>query len=205
MKFDDPQVKEQMVAVKYRPEQDLTRLAGINMCEKKNLVLELYAGMGGSTKLFKETFKQVISNDINLQSPAEYHMSADKFLRLELVKLPKIDLIDFDAYGCPSEEIKLYFSTRKSLDLPLVVTVSDGLGIWMKRSKNIKRLRERYLLGDYKFDERHPWREHKGLINCFMTSLARIYDMNLTELVTVQTKHKNYVLGAWLFTKQNVL
>lgn len=199
---DYSEAKEKMVAVRYRNEQDVTRLAGIDACEEKNLVVELYCGNGGSTKLFEAAkFKNIVSNDINRESPvAQTFMSADKFIRTELPKLGKIDLIDFDAYGCPSEEIKQYFSLRQRQDLPLVVTISDGLGIWMKRSKNTKRLRERYMLGEMEFDERHPWREHPLLLDQFMHNIGKLYMMEVTTLVMMQTKFKNYTLGAWLFT-----
>lgn len=197
---DYSEAKDKMVAVRYRNEQDVTRLAGIDACEKKDLVVELYAGNGGSTKLFQNAgFKQIVSNDINPESVATFTMSADKFIGTELPNLPKIDLIDFDAYGCPSEEIKKYFSLRQRQDLPLVVTVSDGLGIWMKRSKNTDRLRQRYLLEDMQFDERHPWREHPILLDRFMHNIGKLYMMDVTTLVMMQTKFKNYTLGAWLF------
>lgn len=197
---DYSEAKKNMVAERYRPEQDLTRGIAAKKCVElgiTNRAVELYSGLGGETRIYKPIFKEVITNDLNKEAPSMYHMDAEKFVREVVVDLDKIDLIDFDAYGCPSEAIKLFFSLRGGKDAPIVVTVSDGLGVWMKRKRDPERIRQRYLLGKTAFDERHPWREHMSFLTIMMGMIAQMYNMRMFELANVQAG--NYVLGTWLF------
>lgn len=200
MKFDDPQVKKEMIAERYRKEQELTRQVAIDNSEYKNTVLELYSGTGGLTKLYKSYFNEVITNDINKNSEAVNNLSAMEFINRILPNSGhKFDIVDFDCYGSPAEEIKKFFEIRERKDCPLIVTLSDGLGLWMKRTRRTDLLKKRYLLDDFAFDERHPWRKHIDLIDHMMQKIAEKYDMQVTKLIAVQTKHMNYVLGTWKF------
>lgn len=202
---DYSEVHEKMVATRYRLQEDETRLAAIAACPKKDTVLELYSGVGGTTRLYKEAFDKIVTNDINPSSIATHKMSALKFIRTLLpIMADKIDLVDFDCYGSPSEEIKAFFEERDSQDVPIVVAFADGLGLWLKRCKKDERtarVRRRYLLpSDFQFDESHPWREHDRIIEEFMKQIAKKYGMKCKKISTIQTPHKNYVIGSYLFT-----
>ena len=63
---DYSDVKKNMIAVRYRAEQNATRLAGIESCADKNLAVECFAWSGGITDVYKQYFKEVINNDLNL-------------------------------------------------------------------------------------------------------------------------------------------
>lgn len=168
-----------------------------------NIALELYSGSGGLTKIYEQNFKSVITNDINENSVAQYKMPALNFIRQILSKIDyKIDLVDFDCYGSPNAEIKEFFELRKDKDMPLVLTLSDGLGLWMKRTKKIELIRQKYLLtNDFKFDEGHPWRDHQIILDEFMLNIAAKYGLRVQKIISVQTKFKNYTLGSWKFYK----
>ena len=211
--FNDPEVKKQMVAVKYRREQTETRLAGINQVPIKGLgefgvdrglAVEVYAGTGGLTKVYKENGFNVITNDINKDSPALHHFDAIKFVQY-IMKWSrdcdhKIDLIDFDAYGCPAYAIQEFFkdATRHA---PFVLCFSDGFALWMKRygKKKPEIIEKHYLLKPGSVDTTGIWNHHHQLIDQFMTELGMRSKLVPTRIKTMQTKHKNYVLGAYKF------
>lgn len=203
---DYTEVKDEMIAQRYRIQEDEIRESAINNCDKKGIVLELYAGIGGNTELYRlADFKTIITNDINPKSIATHIMPAMKFIKTLAPIIPeKIDLIDFDCYGCPSEEIKAFFEERDLQDCPLVLVVADGLGLWMKRAKKddrIARIRKRYLLPDsFHFNEEYPWRSHIVIENQFMYMLAKKYEMNCQPIKVMQMPFKNYVIGAYQFT-----
>src|ERR1700722_4308422 len=100
--MDYTEVKKDMVAVRYRTEQNETRLAGIAACKLaglNNRVVECYAGSGGLTEVYKQNFKEVINNDLNPDSVAKYNYKAIDFIKKIVTGLDKIDMIDFDCYG----------------------------------------------------------------------------------------------------------
>jgi len=198
---DYTKIKRRMVAEKYRREIELSREMGISNCTNTDTVLELFAGTGGLTKIYRGRFNEVITSDINKMSIAEYKLPALTFINTVLPSTKrKIDMVDFDCYGCPTETIKRFFEVRKNRDAPFVLTLSDGLGLWMKMTRKLDRIRERYLLTeDFKFDERHPWREHPRIITEFLTNLGRQYSMNVRVLFVTQLKFKNYTVGSWKF------
>ena len=190
-----------MIAERYRAEQELTRNAAIEKCQSKQLAVECYSGTGGLTKIYNRHFYQTISNDIEKSSPAEYHMDAMKFVEQVVAKIEnKIDLIDFDCYGSPAYVIRKFFELVESKHCPIVVTLSDGLGIWMKRNSDVTKLESRYLLDLFQYDKRHPWRKHDKLIDHMFQMIATMYGMKSEKIVTVQTKGKNYILGSWLLS-----
>lgn len=204
MQFPDyTEVHDKMVAQRYRSEEDETRLAAIDACEKKGTALELYTGQGGTTRLYNQAFSKVVTNDINPSSVAIHKLSALEFISKVLpVLADKIDLVDFDCYGCPSKEILAFFEERDSQDCPLVLAFADGLALWMKRAKRSTRtekIRRRYILpDDFNFDELHPWREHDKLVERFMHQIAKKYEMECVKISTIQKN--NYIIGSYLFT-----
>lgn len=203
-------IHESMLADRYRKEQDFIRGEGIKRCEFKNLAIETNAGLGNLTKLYKANFAKVITNDINPKSIAEHNMDSLDFIRQIVNNLPdKIDLIDFDAYRCPTEEVKEYFNRIRN-DVPVVICISDGLGLWMKRRKDIEKIKKHYVLDDnltffhrngLQLDERHPWRQHIDLWENLLTVLCNINELKLNPIRVQQTKGQNYLLGSYLVTK----
>lgn len=200
-------IHKSMIADRYRKEQDFVRGEGIKNCKEKNLAIETNAGVGNLTKLYEANFKKVITNDINPNSIATYNMDSLDFVR-DIVNnlLDKVDLIDFDFYGCPAEAVKEYFLRIKN-DVPVIICISDGLGLWMKMRRDLKRIKERFLLDeDWKFkggqfDERHPWQQHIYLWDNLFTKLSKQHRLKVEPIKVLQTKGKNYVLGSYLITK----
>ena len=202
-KFNDPNVKVQMTALKYRKEQELTCIEAIKNCLGREHVLELYAGTGGLTEIYKKNFTIVTTNDVNKNANTDFHNTAMNFIKLFLKKennFPKLDLIDFDCYGSPALEIQEYFKQRRDFDAPFVLRFSDGLGLWMKRNKNQEVVKKRYLI-DGELDMTKIWLRHPELIDAFLKRIAGLYGMQADKIISVQTKFKNYVLGAYKFTK----
>lgn len=200
-KFNDPEVKKQMTATKYRKEQEQTAIEAIINCPTRNIAVELYAGTGGLTREYKKSFKIIYTNDLNKNADTNYHMKAIDFIRNHLVVLSdKIDLIDFDCYGCPAMEIQEYFKVRGNQDAPFTLRFSDGLGLYLKRNKNEKTVRDRYLI-EGPLDMTKIWLRHPDLIDYFLKKIAGMYGMEAIKLISVQTKFKNYVLGAYHFKK----
>lgn len=191
-----------MLADRYRKEQDFIRNKAIQKCERKNLAIETNTGVGNLTKLYKQNFQRVITNDLNPKSVAENNLDSLDFIRRVVNNIPdKIDLIDLDFYGCPVPEVKELFR-RFNNDVPVVLCISDGLGLWMKRSKKIEKIHERFLTEDFEgFDSRHPWRQHIQLWNHLLTKLCQQYGLKFETIEVMQTKGKNYVLGSYLITK----
>lgn len=195
-------IHKEMLADRYRKEQDFIRGAGVDKCETKILAVETNAGVGNLTNLYRKRFNQVITNDINPKSIADYNMDSLNFVRDVVNSFrDKIDLIDFDFYGCPTEVVKEYFLRIKN-DVPVVVCISDGLGLWMKMRRDLKKIKEKFLLDDnFQLDERHPWRQHIQLWDNLFTKLCKQNNLKFKPIQVMQTKGKNYILGSYLIIK----
>ena len=134
---DYSDIKKDMVAVRYRAEQNETRMAGISAAKFKGItgrVVECYAGSGGLTSLYQQYFTEVVNNDLNPNSVAQYNFKAIDFVKNIVSKLDKIDMIDFDCYGSPAFEIQEFFKDAKR-HAPFVLALSDGFGMNLKYSK----------------------------------------------------------------------
>lgn len=197
--WNDPAVKKLSVATKYRAEQELTAKAAIEACSNKAYAVELYAGTGGLTELYKKAGFLVLTNDLNKGTKTAYHMKAVDFIDEVNHISSKIDLIDFDCYGCPALEIQKYFKVRGSKDAPFVLRFSDGLGLWMKRNKKEEVIRKRYLI-EGPIVMHRIWDRHADMIDYFFKKIANQYGMKAEKICSVITKHKNYCLGAYKFT-----
>ena len=197
---DYTDVKKEMVAVRYRTEQNATRLAGIFACkfaELDGLAVECYAGSGGLTEVYKQHFKQVINNDLNPESVAIHNMKAIDFIKEIVSKLPsKIDMIDFDCYGSPAFEIQEFFKDAKR-HAPFVLALSDGFGMNLKYSKKEAPIRSRYLI-EGELDTHKIWNRHQDLIDNLIEKLSTPQGLHAFRLCGMQTKSKNYILAAYV-------
>lgn len=206
--FDSPEVKAMMLATRYRREQESTAIAAIKACPNKARSLELYAGTGGLTEIYRTYFTNVLTNDINKEAKTDTHLSALDFIERYLpseVYSEKLDLIDFDCYGSPCKEIQKYFDIRGNFDAPFVLRFSDGKGLWMKRfmprnETGKEEIRKAYLIENEVVLDK-IWRRHPELIDYFMHKLAGKHGMVAKRICMVQTKYLTYTLGAYLFTK----
>lgn len=205
------EIYDSMLAERYRFEQDSSRGKAIEVLRKLvhlNVAIEANTGLGNLTKLYREHFGQVITNDLNRKSIAHNHMDSLKFAKQLVAEFPqKIDLIDFDAYRCPAEEVTEIFK-RLHKDVPVVVCISDGLGLWMKRRNDVERIAQRfkvtkdgedYLLANGEhLDVRHPWRQHIELWHNLFSKLCVQYSLDFEPIEVFQTRGKNYVIGSYL-------
>jgi hypothetical protein len=206
-KITTEQATDMMLAEKYRVQEDGVREVAIKNTKKKGLVLELFAGMGNCTNLYKQKkFRKIITNDVNKKSLAQYKMEAMKFIKEILPTLTeKIDLVDFDCYGCHSFEFQEFFRVRKDKDLPLVVCYIDGFGLYMKRflkrnEEGKEMIRQRYLVkGDFNLIK--IWDRHQYLVDTLMKKTADIHKMKVKKLIGIQTKGKSYIISSYLFYK----
>ena len=199
---DYSDVKKEMVAVRYRNEQNQTRLAGIAACKFANLdglAVECYAGSGGLTEIYKQHFKEVVNNDLNFESVAIHNFKAIDFIKQIVSKLPKIDMIDFDCYGSPAFEIQEFFKDAKR-HAPFVLALSDGFGMNLKYSKKEIPIRSRYLV-EGELDTNRIWLRHDLLIDNLLNTLSKQQGLQSTKLCSVQTKSKNYVLAAYVINE----
>lgn len=201
---DYSDIKKDMVAVRYRKEQNDTRLTGIAACKfagLNGLAIECYAGSGGLTDVYKQHFKAVVNNDLNPESVAIHNYKAIDFIKQIVSKIEtKIDMIDFDCYGCPAYEIQEFFKDAQR-HAPFVLALSDGFGMNMKYSKKEEPIRARYLLEGPLITER-IWDRHADLIDNLLDKLASQNDLTSTKLCSVQTKSKNYVLAAYVIQRR---
>lgn len=207
-----------MLADKFRTQQDEIRGAAIDKLYeigiKPNVCIETNAGVGNLTRLYKKHFNEVVTNDINLESIAQYKMDSMKFVKEIVIPFSqKIDHIDFDMYKCPVGEVKEFFKVAYK-HAPFTMSISDSLGMWMKRSSKVEKVIEKYdittdaegkeiiinslndLVQD--FDRRHPWRQHINLWNNLLSSLTNQYKLSFEPINVQQTKGMNYVLGSYL-------
>lgn len=197
---DYSDVKKEMVAVRYRAEQNETRLAGIAACKfagLKSLAVECYAGSGGLTEIYKQNFDEVINNDLNPESVAIHNYKAIDFIKEIVSKIDKkIDMIDFDCYGCPAYEIQEFFKDAKR-HAPFVVALSDGFGMNMKYSKKEEPIRKRYLI-EGPLETHRIWDRHASLVDNLIEKLSDQQEIKSTRLCSMQTKSKNYILAAYV-------
>lgn len=197
---DYSDIKKDMVAVRYRAEQNATRLTGIAACQfagLNGLAVECYAGSGGLTEVYKQHFKEVINNDLNPESVAIHNYKAIDFIKQIVAKLDKkIDMIDFDCYGSPAFEIQEFFKDAKR-HAPFVLALSDGFGMNLKYSKKEIPIRSRYLI-EGELNTSKIWERHDQLIDNLISALSKSNGLQSSRLCSVQTKSKNYVLAAYV-------
>lgn len=200
---DYSDIKKDMVAVRYRAEQNATRLTGIAACHfagLTSLAVECYAGTGGLTAIYKQSFDTVINNDLNPESVALYNFKAIDFIKQIVAKLDKkIDMIDFDCYGSPAFEIQEFFKDAKR-HAPFVLALSDGFGMNLKYSKKEIPIRSRYLI-EGELNTSRIWERHDQLIDNLISVLSKSNGLQSSRLCSVQTKSKNYVLGAYVINQ----
>jgi len=194
---------------RYRDERVKVREAAIKACKDKNVALELYSGNGDMSNIYSNSgFNLVVTVDKDKNSEAQFKIPAMNYLdRLEIAielgaekDLHKIDLVDFDAYGNPNLEVQRFFEIVKDKMAPIVVVITDGLGLKMKRSRDMKLLRQRFLISGEEayIDYRYSWKFHPELTRFFMKTVAKKYKMTATELCLLQGKGKNFVFSSWL-------
>ena len=196
---DYSDIKKDMVAVRYRAEQNETRMAGISAAKFKGitgLAVECYAGSGGLTSLYQQYFTEVVNNDLNPNSVAQYNFKAIDFVKNIVSKLDKIDMIDFDCYGSPAFEIQEFFKDAKR-HAPFVLALSDGFGMNLKYSKKEIPIRSRYLI-EGELDTHKIWLRHGDLIDNLLDTLSKSVGLQSDKLCSVQTKSKNYILAAYV-------
>ena len=196
---DYSDIKKDMVAVRYRAEQNETRMAGISAAKFKGITeraVECYAGSGGLTSLYKQYFTEVVNNDLNPNSVAQYNFKAIDFVKNIVSKLDKIDMIDFDCYGSPAFEIQEFFKDAKR-HAPFVLALSDGFGMNLKYSKKEIPIRSRYLI-EGELDTHKIWLRHGDLIDNLLGTLSKSVGLQSDKLCSVQTKSKNYILAAYV-------
>lgn len=199
MKPDYSDIKNEMVAVRYRNEQNETRLAGIAACKLAGLdglAVECYAGSGGLTEVYKQHFKRVVNNDLNPDSVAQHNYKAIDFIKEIVVNLGKIDMIDFDCYGSPAFEIQEFFKDAKR-HAPFVLVLSDGFGMNLKYSKKELPIRSRYLI-EGELITAKIWLRHSDLIDNLLDVLCKKIDLTATRICSIQTKSKNYILASYV-------
>ncbi len=204
---DYSDIKKDMVAVRYRTEQNQTRETGIAACKfagLNGLAVECYAGSGGLTDVYKRSFNEVINNDLNPESVAIHNYKAIDFIKQIVAKLDKkIDMIDFDCYGCPAFEIQEFFKDAKR-HAPFVLALSDGFGMNLKYSKKEPPIRSRYLI-EGPLDTNRIWDRHADLIDNLLTTLSNQNNLISTKLCSIQTKSKNYILAAYVIQDKEKL
>ena len=188
-----------LVADRYRVPITASRMAGIEAAQK-GLCVELYAGIGGNTKLYKAAFNKVVTNDINKDAATDFHIDAMEFAKRLGTMVDKIDLVDFDCYGSPGLVIQKFFELRGNRDCPLVVAISDGCGMWLKRRNDRPGVEKRYLI-DSSFEMKGIWNRHIDMLDNLLFKMAKNYDMQCKRLLAIQCKGKNATVGSWIFTK----
>jgi hypothetical protein len=197
--MDYTEVKKGMIAVRYRNEQNETRLAGIAACKLaglNNRAVECYAGSGGLTEIYQQNFVEVINNDLNPESVAQYNFKAIDFIKKIVTQLDKIDMIDFDCYGSPAFEIQEFFKDA-ARHAPFVLALSDGFGMNLKYSKKEIPIRSRYLI-EGELDTHKIWLRHADLIDNLLVKLSSQQKLQATKICAIQTKSKNYILAAYV-------
>jgi hypothetical protein len=114
---------------------------------KQNCV-ELYSGKGILTKLYKEIFENVITNDKNIKGN-DFELSAKDFI-LKNINNYEIDCIDFDDEGMPQKEIILFFNTY-NFKKDLIMFITDG-GIINAKIKGKINFNDYYLINDCPYE-----------------------------------------------------
>lgn len=129
------------------------RKALADRMKKKGTVLEVYAGKGGLTKtVYAKKAEKVVLVDKN----PKLLKKADKALRgrvkRELIvadnkawlknelpqkQLKNLKLVDFDAFGSPAAQMKIFFDNYE-VKKPLLVALTDGSTIYVGYCQNAK-------------------------------------------------------------------
>lgn len=174
-------------------------------------ILELYGAGGILGQLYKKEFpeakfvkvdyqKEVNKEIINDPNVEFFLMDNNKFVDKYLEQIEPFDIVDFDAYGSPNYLIKKFFEKR-NFKRDFIVNFTDGLGLYMKRNKNVK-YEERFLMREDEVpDLRHPWRHHLELSDTFLHRIGEQYQFNVKQLELLQGKSLNFTFGSYLFYK----
>ncbi len=127
---------------------------------KQLTVLDLFAGMG---YLSEEYAKHGCERLICVEKNPEYFEALKKrmahypnaklhssdnleWLRESVGEVKDVTYVDFDAFGCPNDQIRLFFENYP-VDRAIMVNVTDGVILNLRRLASVKL--ERYLLHLY--------------------------------------------------------
>jgi len=108
---------------------------------EKNVALDLFSGKGEIASRAYAEFKELhlVEKDsrqikglkekfLNSERARIWQMDNLKFLHKKLSGFSELNLVDFDAYGSPNQQIKEFFSNWK-LKAPLLVFATDGFAL----------------------------------------------------------------------------
>ena len=181
-----------MKASRYRALIHRKALLASKAALRKVTAVELFAGTGGLTSIYERHFEQVITNDINPE--------AMYFIDQVIPILGKIDLVDFDCYGCPAYEVHKFFDLVEHKMCPIVIGISDGMGQRLKRIRDEDGIIRRYLVEPDQFDLRYSWRVHPRLLDNLMKVTAEKHRMQCKTVSIFQSTNMNASFGVWLLT-----
>ena len=126
-----------------------------------------------------------------------------KFIAQKLSLLPDLSVADFDAYGTPNRQVKLFFENRK-LRKPLLVFATDGFRIARIRGANFSP--QLYFAGPdsgsvNRYDpvlDRH----NEALIRTFWDELAARHNFRILLFKLLRKKGGQVVYyGTWIEPK----
>lgn len=118
------------------------RLMQLFKIKNKKCIIELYAGHGILSKLYKDIFENVVTNDKNIIN-CDYNLPAIDFINKHINDY-EIDCIDFDDEGMPQKEIQLFFE-KYNFKKEIIVFITDG-GIINAKIKGKINFKEYYLI-----------------------------------------------------------
>jgi len=127
---------------------------------KQQTILDLFAGMGYlSEEYAKAEFEKLICVEKDEEYFNELRRRMEPFsncvlihddnlswLKDELPKVKDVTFVDFDPFGCPNEQIRLFFENYP-VDRAIMVNVTDGVILNLRRLASVNL--EKYLLSLY--------------------------------------------------------
>jgi hypothetical protein len=185
-------------------------------CLKENLVVaDLFAGRGNiAQQIYLPKAKKLIlveKDDIKLRVLKRkfsswgkkvllFHKNNLDFIKEDLRNHPDIDVVDFDAYGVPSEQIMIFFEKFK-ISKPLTVFVTDGMPnaikIASRTTKFPDMMRKFYLYEVTARDPKVLLDKFPQIHNRFVQKLADKHGFRVELLESFYNKGKTVLYAAY--------
>ena len=170
------------------------RLLSINSLNSKGLALDLMAGDGSMSNLYRPIFSKVITVDSDKRAPVDYNMKAEDFLKAFLPTIGKTDLVDIDAYGNPNSIIEDFFKYAPEGSPPFALVYGDGSGLAMKRNPRIYWAKK-YL---YEYPPLPVHRYLTAMSEHFIQAISKSRGWVAEPLYLKLMPRKNYLIGAFM-------
>ena len=177
---------------------DIRRQA-IAATPRHELVLELMAGLGAMTEIYREAgFRRIVRVDSDSSwDDLDVVKTAVRFIREDLDRYLDVDLVDIDDEGCPGVEVQALLERLAELgrSRPFTLVLTDGMALKLKFRDGAVDLDKFWLLG--RSSRPSDYDRYERIHADGVRRVARHYGWEAEDIALVRYGGGTMVASAW--------